>query len=68
MPKPTERFYLDCDDDGHWYLIPVKRRDDFSEWLSQDWQAPLANFITPPYATEVDNPHYVTFEAPEDES
>jgi hypothetical protein len=66
--KTPERFYMDTDGDGHWFIVPVKRRADFDDWLAQDWSSELAVFITPSYATEADNPQYITFEAPEDES
>lgn len=29
----NERFYLDSDDDGHWYCVPVSKRKRFNELL-----------------------------------
>ena len=30
------RFRVVTDDDGHWYLIPAERRDEFDEWLNSE--------------------------------
>jgi len=29
----TERYYLDRDNDSHWYVVPVSRKDDWEAWL-----------------------------------
>lgn len=26
-------YYLDSDDDGHWYVVPLEQRRAFSRWL-----------------------------------
>lgn len=28
----TERYLIDNDDDGHWYVMPVEQREAFEEW------------------------------------
>lgn len=36
-----ERYFLDSDDDFHWYLVPVSRRKEWERWLDrQDKEAP----------------------------
>lgn len=30
------KYFLDNDDDGHWYLVPVEEREAFEEWLDSD--------------------------------
>lgn len=69
MSKLKKRYFLASDDDGHWFIVPVERRSDFDDWVSQDWSSELANFQTPTYVEEVGgDPSFVTFENPVDES
>lgn len=35
MAEPI-RFYLDCDDNGQWYLIEAYHAEDFFEWLQDE--------------------------------
>lgn len=37
-----EYFCLIPDDDGHWYVIPASRKDDWWEWVEDydNWEAP----------------------------
>ena len=41
-----ERFCLACDNDAHWYVIPMDRRAEWNDWLDIDadderaWQVP----------------------------
>lgn len=42
-----DRYYLDSDDDGHWYVVPLSRRAEFSAWLDSPDAAP------PPGVVEV---------------
>ena len=30
--KQPEQFFLDCDNDGHWYVVPVKLRAEWEKW------------------------------------
>lgn len=40
------RYFFDQDNDSHWYLIPVERREAWNRWLDLDpdaeeaWDAP----------------------------
>ncbi len=62
-----ERYCIDRDDDGHWYLITVNQRESFREWLA-----------TAPYWDKydghdfnqnlIDGYHMLTFSDPREES
>jgi hypothetical protein len=61
------RYFLDTDDDGHWYLVPVAKRDDWSRWRNipsedeRSWEAPG-------YAKRLGGvPNRMTFADPEEE-
>ncbi len=28
----SERYFIDSDDDGHWFVIPVARQQEWNEW------------------------------------
>ncbi len=30
-----ETYFLDCDDEGHWYVIPTSKEADWSEWVNR---------------------------------
>ena len=46
---------LVSDDDGHWYIIPETREDDFEKWVEkEDPEEPI-------WCNRVDNPHRVRF-------
>jgi hypothetical protein len=56
----SERFFIDCDDDGHWYVVPVAMRPAWEVWLDED-----PNDV-PEWAREVGGAvNYVTFSDPE---
>lgn len=50
-------FFLDQDNDCHWYIVPVQYRDEWADWLNG-----AAEDHPPVYATPVDGPHKVVFE------
>jgi len=53
------RYYLDTDCSGHWYIIPVVRYDEFVKWVESEEPN------TPEYAIAVNgSPTRVTFENP----
>lgn len=35
----TEYYFLDNDDDGHWYLVPHNQRAEWYSWLNFDGEA-----------------------------
>jgi len=47
-----QRFYVDCDEDGYWYVVPVERRADFEAWAKSMDEAVCG--VPPDYAKEVD--------------
>lgn len=64
-----KRYFLDTDDSGNWYIVPVERREDFESWQNQDWQHDLSDFQPPDYAEQINGTfNYVTFTNPVDES
>lgn len=57
----TTRWCLTNDDDGHWYVIPVRRKDEFERWLYGDGGS-LDGAPQPPWAWNVNgHPSNVTF-------
>ena len=56
------RYLLQQDDDGHWYVIPADKRDEFDTWLSD-------GYVTQPQPTWAwqvgGHPNNVTFTEPE---
>lgn len=63
-PVPAvPRWRIKSDDDGHYYLIPADREDDWWAWV----QAPDADPEGPPWARRIDGPHRLTFSDPREE-
>ena len=51
-------YYLDFDHDGHWYIIPHDKRNDFNNWLdSSDYY----EGVTPSFAKIVEGSEKVVF-------
>jgi hypothetical protein len=42
----TERYFLDSDNDGHWYVIPESKQQEWDDWLDLPDDDPKA--WTPP--------------------
>lgn len=56
----TTRWCLINDDDGHWYVIPAARKEDFEHWVYQSGGA------QPEWVRSVSgHPNNVTFTSPE---
>jgi len=42
----SERYFMSTDDSGHWYIIPVTKRQEWEEWSDlpeedeRTWEAP----------------------------
>lgn len=32
-----QAYFLDNDDNGHWYLIPAERREEWVRWSNTGW-------------------------------
>ena len=54
----ADRYFLDQDDDCHWYLIKAANR---SEWLR--WRESGSESV-PAYATQIDGPSRIEFYEP----
>jgi len=60
----SERYYLTQDNDSHWYVVPVTKRDEWNAWLELDeddeaaWEAPEWALRTygSPGVVEFENP------------
>lgn len=58
------KYYLDTDQSGHWYIVPVDRSQEWSEWQELDddderaWEAPeWAQMVGgAPQAVQFENP------------
>ena len=60
----TERFRLESDGDGHWYLIPPEKQSEWSTWMdSKDFELG----VEPDWARRIDGPHRLTFTDPREE-
>lgn len=62
-----ERYFLDRDNSGHWYLVKAANRDDWYQWteLPEDDEE---SWDPPSFATRLDgSPSRVTFSNPEQE-
>ena len=60
-----QRYYLDTDNDSHWYLIPEEYRADWETFLSLDSEDEHS-WNVPAYARELGGgPNQVTFECPQ---
>ncbi len=31
-----QRYIIDSDDDGHWYVMPADKREEFEDWWAND--------------------------------
>lgn len=59
-----ERFFLDRDNDGHWYIVPVAIKDIWDDWCDLDSDDEAA-WTVPEGVTRVPgNPRLVTFTNP----
>lgn len=66
LPSPTDpavRWFLDCDQSGHDYLVPVSKRDEWEQWVDLPEDDPNA-WMVPPWAIAVNGPSQVTFTLP----
>lgn len=61
---PDERFFLDSDDDGHWYVVPKSKEDEWYKWLGIDRSLVVVE-EAPEWVIEVGGaPSLVTFSNP----
>ena len=59
------QYYLDTDQSGHWYIVPIDRAHEWSEWQELDDDDPAA-WDAPEWAQMVGGaPQVVQFENPE---
>ncbi len=59
------KFFLDADNSGHWYVVPVSRRIEWETWSQLD-EDDEASWDVPDYARRVNGAiNGVEFENPE---
>lgn len=51
------KYFIDRDESGDWFLIPVDKQDEWEAWLESDEDIPE-------FAEYIDNPSDVVFENP----
>lgn len=65
LMSESTRFFLDQDNDSHWYIIPVEHAAEWSAWCEIPEDDERA-WTPPPFALEVGgSPSRVTFTRPE---
>jgi hypothetical protein len=56
------RYFLDQDDDTHWYVVPEERRREWEEWLARTGEHA---WDVPPWVSPIDRSvNCITFEKP----
>lgn len=61
MIEDNEGFFLSMDNDGHWFIIPVERRDEWNDWIDLD-QSDEASWDVPEWADDLNgSPSNVIF-------
>lgn len=62
MSGARARYVLNDDDDGHWYVIPADKKDEFEQWSCGGYETEPQ----PEWAWQVGgHPNNVTFSQPE---
>lgn len=51
--KRKAYYFLDTDDDGHWYLIEAKHKQEWWDWLERVYHDEGADVEVPAYAQEL---------------
>ena len=59
-----QRYFLSADEDGHWFVVPLDKTQEWHKWRDLDQDSEEA-WEPPAWASPVDgNPSRVTFENP----
>ena len=61
-PAPT--YFLDCDEDGHWYLIPTDFRHGWNEWVNLPYDEDNPAKLPASVVCLDGGPHRVSFSHP----
>lgn len=60
-----KRYYIDCDNSGHYYLVPVNKKEEFKVWSNLD-DEDEASWEAPAWVIDINGcPSQVTFTNPE---
>lgn len=56
-----QKYILDNDDDGHWYIFPAEHKAEFEAWLNavynEDYGSPL--YEQPEFVRRLDGPRSI---------
>ena len=59
----NKEYFLDNDDSGHWYIVPLEKLSEWNEWVETESEDSLA----PDYVKKLGcHPRYLAFQAPRD--
>lgn len=51
----TDKFFLDSDNDCHWYVVPDEKREAWDEWVDLDEDDPRG-WTAPSWAERINGP------------
>jgi len=54
-----QKFILTNDEDGHWYIIPESKKDEFDNWLDLVYSEEADCGDMPEWAKCIDGPHSI---------
>jgi hypothetical protein len=60
MNIDNKRFFMDQDNDCHWYIIEADKRKEWDAWLNLD-SDDEASWNVPDFAQGIDHPRFVEF-------
>lgn len=55
-----KEYFFDTDEDGHWYIIPLERFEEWNEWFDSD---AYRDGITPDFVQRIDHPRNFAFQS-----
>jgi hypothetical protein len=55
-----KKYFLDQDNDGHWYMIDADHEDKWNDWLELD-SDDEASWNVPEFAEGIDSPRGIKF-------
>jgi len=68
MAQVSTRYFLGCDNSGHWYLVDASRRAEWDLWVDLDPEDE-AGWEPPGFARRIDGgPGRITFTDPVEEA
>jgi hypothetical protein len=59
----NKKYFMDCDNSGHNYIVEASRRDEWEAWLGLD-EDDEASWNVPDFARSIDGIYEIEFENP----